>query len=72
MVSPFIVEIQGFVGITLILLVLSDAVVCEEFEHKISTASWVNLSLRYFEKRFLTISINGTHDPVRQTTTPEE
>ena len=39
-VSPFIVEYHGLVGFLLIPFILSDSVVCEDFEHKISTARW--------------------------------
>ena len=41
-VSPFIVEHHEFGGFLLVPLLLSDSVVCEEFEHKISTPIWVN------------------------------
>ena len=37
-VSPFIVENHELVGFLLIRLILSCLVVCEDFEHKITTA----------------------------------
>ena len=39
-VFPFMVEIHEPVGFLLILLLLSNLVVCEGFEHKTSTGGW--------------------------------
>jgi hypothetical protein len=39
-VSPFIFENHEFAGFLLIPLLLPSLVVCEDFEHKISTARW--------------------------------
>ena len=39
-VSPFIVENHGLDDFLLILLVLPNFVLCEHFEHEISTARW--------------------------------
>ena len=44
-VSPFIVENHGLAVVLLILLLLLNSVVCEEFEHKISTGNGVNPSI---------------------------
>ena len=39
-VSPFIIENHELAGFLLIPLLLSNSVVCEDFEHKFSTAIW--------------------------------